>query len=297
MGLLLLSLSVLAAPAARAQEIAQRHGQWDELRLRTLGYRLARANAALCRGGPRLTGLMLHDIAGFAPEDRAAARRDHGLGTGFGVVALVAGGAAARAGLRAGDEIVAVNGRRMDGFETRLIGRAASYGRVEAFEDMLEAALAAAPAQIAVRRGESEFALALVADSGCSGRFVMLPDRSVNAWSNGRYVAVTSAMMARAQGDGALAFVIAHEMAHNLLGHNGATGAQAALLGGGRAPHDRELAADRLALTILREAGFDPGAAPALLRALAGRGEASASSTHPGIARRIAAIEAALTPR
>jgi len=279
----------LTVPAARAQSASP----WEEQRLRSLGYRLAQANAALCEGQGSLTGLMVHDISGFAAGDRAAARSGYGLATGFGVVSLVAGSAADKAGLRPGDEIVAVGGQRMEDFALRLIGREASYRRVEAFEDMLEGALASGPVLLHLRRDGAEIERLLVAERGCSDRFIVLADREANAWSDGRYVAVTATMMRHAREDGALAFVLAHEMAHNLLGHNGGRRAPLALLGGG-APRDRELAADRLALTIVRNAGFDPVDARDLLAGLAERSEARASLSHPGVTRRIAAIEAAL---
>lgn len=285
-----LAFAALAVPAVALAAVPD--GVW----LRTVGGRLASAIAPDCPASEAQTGLVLHDIAGFRPDERELAMREYRLGGGFGIVAVVPGSPAERAGLSIGDEIVAVEARPMAGFRADLIGRKATYDRVEAFEDLLASALRSGLARLQVRRrGGAPVPVVLEAEPSCAaGRFVVMPDREVNAWSNGKYVAVSSAMMALIADDDELAFVVAHEMAHNLLGHNGGGAVAARLLGGeGRASsRNRELAADALALRFVIAAGYDPDAAQELLDRMQAGGHGGGALSHPAISRRIANVHA-----
>ncbi len=113
----------------------------DLLRVRSVGYRLAKANSGRCAIPTMQTGLIVHDIGGFSEFDRAAAMRDYGLTYGFGIIAVVEGSPAMRAGARVGDEIVGINGQDLSRFAKEAVKRKASYDRVEAFEDFLQIAL------------------------------------------------------------------------------------------------------------------------------------------------------------
>jgi len=259
-----------------------------ETRVATVGYRLAAGARARCPVPEVMAGMVLHDIGGYAQSDRPAIAKSPGLGDGFGIRALVPGGAAARAGLRAGDEIVALNGRDLTGFARDAIGRAGSFDRSERFTDLLAAALAPGPAELRVRRGDGDATVRLAGDPGCAARFAVAVERTPNARADGRYVAVTSGLAARAASDDALAFPIAHEMAHILLGHVAVrrAGAGAAVL------RAQELAADDLALAIMADAGYAPRAAVPLLASLGG--VLRIDRAHPPLSLRIARIEAAL---
>ncbi|WP_082448495.1 MULTISPECIES: M48 family metalloprotease [unclassified Sphingomonas] len=261
-----------------------------ETRIATIGYRLARGAQARCAVPEKMSGLILHDIGGYAQSDRAAIAKSLGLGDGFGVRAVVANGAAARAGVRAGDEIVAIDGGDLTGFARDAIGAAASFDRTERMVDYLAGALARGPVTIGIRRDGQALSLTLAGDAGCAARFAVAIEDGVNARADGRYIAVTSGLARLASRDDALAFAMAHEMAHILLGHVAAR----------RAARDRvdvraqELAADRLAVAIMADAGFAPAAAIPLLEAVS-RGRIDwLDRDHPATAVRIAALRAVL---
>lgn len=120
----------------------------------------------------------------------------------------------------------------------------------------------------------------------------------LNAWADGRNIVVTARMMRFAATDDELAFVVAHEMAHNLLGHAAKLRSFTALFGS----HSKrkascvkglEIDADVLAVTLLAHAHFDPEASmPFIVRSM--RGLKDASSTHPGILARLEAIRNAV---
>jgi len=68
-----------------------------DLRVATIGYRLALANRDWCAEQAWLPGFVLHDLSQYGADYRQAAAQAFGLGEGPGVLALVADGPAARA--------------------------------------------------------------------------------------------------------------------------------------------------------------------------------------------------------
>lgn len=279
------------ADAPRPQPVA---GQ--ELRLASLAYRMAVRNADRCAVPEQLTGMLLHDRAAYDARDRDLIGARYDLGDGFGVRDVVAGSAADRAGIRRGDEIVALNGSATNAFERALFARKGSYTRSEAFEAMLDRALRQGPVMLVLRRHAGLLTVRLAGEPGCGGRPVMIPAGHFNAWSDGKYVAVTSRLMTEVADDAELAFVVAHEMSHNILHHQEQLQGRSGLLaefgfGSGRVK-DTEIAADTLAVGLLANAGYDLEA-PARFLALAARKRPfDLAITHPGLKRRIGIVTA-----
>ncbi|MCB2080037.1 MAG: M48 family metalloprotease [Novosphingobium sp.] len=238
---------------------------------------------------------MLHDIAGFPEAARASVARYYGLTYGFGIRRIVPESPAALARLEAGDEIIAVNGADLERFMPEAIGRFGTSARTDAFFRYLDLALRMGAARLSVRRGSAELEIWLKPESGCGGRMSVVEAPQLNAWSNGEFVTLSTRMMRFATSDDGLAFVVAHEMAHNILNHNLRSGQSNGLLSrpskrqGGKGS---ELAADRLAVAMVSEAGFDPGAARQLLERTPGGGLLAFSISHPGKSRRIKAVAA-----
>ena len=183
------------AAAAVAPAVQSTPAVDSDLRLATIGYHLSHANAFRCAQPDILTGLLLHDAASYAERDRAAIMATYGLGYGFGVLAVVPESAGARAGLREGDELLAVDGVDLQAFARDKVAIRASFDRIRLFTDLLASALRRGDATLMVRRGSTTVNVVLSADHGCGGEFVLVPSGSLNAWSDGRYVAVTDRMM------------------------------------------------------------------------------------------------------
>lgn len=119
-----------------------------------------------------------------------------------------------------------------------------------------------------------------------------MPTKRVRASANGWDVTVTSGLLAFAREDDELAFVLAHEIAHNAWGH-------AALLarpGGKRLRRATELEADANALRLMRLAGYDVDRVlPFLHRLYDGpAGGLFASAGHLGRRERIRALQSQL---
>lgn len=268
----------------------------SDLRLAAISYRIATQNADRCRAPDLLTGMLIHDLGSYDASDRALVAVHYGLAEGFGVRDLVTGSSADRAGIRRGDEIVGLNGIPMESFERGMIGRKASDQRSTAFEAALERALRQGPASIRLRRNNAIRTVQLVADKGCGGRPVVIPANDFNAWSDGRYVAVTGRLMREVGDDAELAFVVAHEMSHNILQHREQLQGRSGLLaqfgmGSGRVKVT-EIEADTLAIGLLAQAGYDLDAPARFLTYAAHKRPFDVAITHPGLKRRIGIVSA-----
>jgi hypothetical protein len=241
---------------------------------------------------------MLHDIAAYDLAFRPAVAKGYGLTYGFGVRAIAPESSGARAGLERNDEIVAVNGQDMKDFASQVVGNEASYDRTERFVTFMAGELAKGPARLTVRRGDAMVTLTLVGEAGCGGRFTVAPGRDLNAWADGEYVAVTTRMMRYAKNDDELAFVVAHEMSHNILHHdehaNGASGLLAELGFGARGIKADETAADAYAVRLLAAAGYDLSAPERFLRRTTKFRWLDLATTHPGVGRRVAIVRNAI---
>lgn len=266
----------------------------QEQRLERVAYFLRAASVGRCANPEMLTGFSLHDTAAYDADQRTLVEGAYHFGRGIGVRHVVPQSAAARAGFRAGDVITRVNSQDISLFQTGLIKSSANYARTERFEDFLNAALTDAPAQIAIRRGPRTVVLTLPGQPGCGGKPVLYRKGGLNAWSDGKYIALTNTMMRFAADDSELAFVVAHEMAHNMLDHARKLRGKLMLLAslgiGSRQVKNSEIEADQLGAEILVTAGFPLEGAFSLLSRAGDKMPIYIAITHPGIKRRIAIV-------
>jgi len=150
--------------------------------------------------------------------------------------------------------------------------------------------LANGPVALDFLRSGQRRTVTLPQKMGCAAPVVMVPGRKPDAWSDQHYAAVTQGL-AQVAGDDELAFALAHEMAHVVLGH--AAEPHGALVGigiGGKRSLDRERAADHLGILMALTAGYDEAGAEALLARFARVNAPGLSLTHPSVQARVAAI-------
>jgi hypothetical protein len=275
-----LVLSALAMSTARAvdptaAEAGLQALSTADLRVATITFRLAAANIELCKDQAPLSGLSLHDASQYDVDYRPAAVRLFGLGKWPGVMAIVPGGPADRAGLRSGDALLAINGVAIPAAPDDQEGGSApaSYDRMARILEQFDAALAGGPVTLTVARAGAELKLRLAPVTGCASRSQLLPDDKRDAGADGRMISITTAMVDFARNDDELAVVISHEMAHNAMRHRQLLDAQGVSRGllshfGANARKIRatEQEADRLGLYMMARAGFDIMAAPAFWR-------------------------------
>lgn len=243
------------------------------------------------------TGLTVYTADQYDPAFRPIADRLFGLARGPAIAAVAPGSAAARAGLRAGDVIVSIDGTAPPAGPAT---GPATFAGVQAIHDRLEAALASPPARLVVERDGARVPVDLPVDPGCPSFVQLVPSRKRDAEADGQTVTLSSTVAEYAQGDDELAVPIAHEIAHNILGHRAALtrdriskGVFAGFGANGRRLRETEDEADLTGVELMAAAGYDPAAA---IRFWTRFGPASSQligdGTHRGWRARVAAIAA-----
>ncbi|QKR99946.1 M48 family metalloprotease [Sphingomonas sp. CL5.1] len=281
-----------AAPAGLSVESLEALRAID-LRLGTIGYRLATANAALCERQAPATGALLHAITQYDRASEAAARQAFGFAAPVAVEAVVGDSPAARAGLEANDGVLSVNGE-----ETRGSATPPSV----ADRDAALAAIARGGMRVRLDtiRDGARRAVDIAGVAGCDTTFEVVLGPEMTAQSDGKVVQIGVRFLERYRDD-EVAVVAAHELAHVILNHRArleAAGVKGGLFGefgrNARLTQRAEEEADRLGVHLLYNAGYDPASAARFWRAHGGDvdGGFFRSRTHPATKVRVAAIEA-----
>lgn len=250
----------------------------------TVGYRLQTSGADLCAATVPIVGLSVHDLDQYAPAYRAAAAGMFARPDLPAVLAVAHGGAAERAGGRAGDAIAAIDGLPVpdagDGLQ-----------RAEAVQGRIDDAAAAGPVDLTMIRAGRSFAARIVPARGCATRFQTLVSPVLNAKADGGRVEITTGLLRFLQGPDELAAVLAHELAHNILHHRERLDEAGR---GKRLIRRTETEADRLSVHLVDRAGYSTAAILSFWERMRRekRGGPFASKNHPTDKQRIAAIEA-----
>ncbi|HYD24612.1 MAG TPA: M48 family metalloprotease [Croceibacterium sp.] len=276
----------LATMAFGQQVVAQSSDALDNLRrqdvrLATIADRMLAANAPLCRQLMPVTGLVLHS----SDQYRGAIAGDAFANGPIAVEAVVPGSPAAAAGLAPGDGLAAIGGVRT----STLTAVDEAPVRDSAFA-VLAAQPADAPLVLTIVRDGRERTVELSAQPGCRALVEIRAQNALNARSDGRVIQVNYGLAAAAS-DAELAAVFAHEMGHLVLEHRRrleAAGVEKGFFGefgkNQRLNRQVEVEADRMAVHLLANAGFDPAIAPTFWRTSLGRRAAGGlfrSSTYP----------------
>ena len=239
--------------------------QRDDVRLQSIGWRIARANASLCPDPQFAVGLLPLDARSF--RDPAAIRAALLLTGEFVVGAVAANSPAALAGVKPGDELVAVQGVDLAALPDV---PANSFARQVALASRIDAELAAHHALTVTLRdpatGQQRDA-AMNAEPICRSTFELLTGGD-QAAADGTRIVISRRFLEATANDDEAAFVVGHELAHNILRH------RALLEKIGRSPENfrqTERAADRLALWLMTNAGYDSTSAAQFMQRWARR--------------------------
>lgn len=290
----LLALALAATPVD-AERAMLAGLQAVDARVTGIGHRLAVAGMAHCMADARpLPGFLIHTLDQYDPGLRAAARAQFGLDAAPVVLAVAPGSAAERAGLRAGDALVSVEGKPT----LSEPARKASFARSAAIEALIEQGIADGRLDLLLAGGK---VVSVAGDRGCPTRFQVVPGRALNASADGTYVQLSTGLVEFVRSDDELALVIAHELAHNILKHRDRLDAQGVSRGlfraFGKNPgriRATESEADRLALRLMHAAGYDIAVAPGFWDRFGRETDAGIFSdrTHASRKERVAAAEA-----
>ncbi|MFM7376939.1 MAG: hypothetical protein ACKO1O_02210 [Erythrobacter sp.] len=256
----LLLAALLAAPSAAddappvidysAERAAIARYQDANQRLQDAGWRLARANAPFCSKVIPAIGLQVQDMASYGGPD--VARAALGLTRDFAVNVAAAGSPAALSGaFTRNREIV-----RLEGFDPNdwTATPPMAWERTARAHDHIDAMLAEHDGIAIAFADGTETRVTPVAV--CATRFDLYAAES-RAFADGTRVIFGMGSPAYAYDEPVFAALVAHELAHNVLGHD------AWLDRNGRKPGNVrriEREADRLVPWLLANAGYDPAA-------------------------------------
>lgn len=252
-------------------------------RLQDIGWQLVRGNAGFCSRVIPAIGLQLQDTASYGSPDIARAALD--LKGDFAVQTAAKGSPAALAGgFTRNREIV-----RLGRFDPNEWPRAKrmDWQRVARAHDHIDALLAE---HAGIEVGFADGGTARVQPvEVCATRFELMGEGTA-AVADGARVVIGMDFPAFAYEDAMFAALVAHELAHNLLGHaewldrNGRAWAKV---------KRTEREADRLIPWLLANAGYEPAAAARFMKEWGPRHSAKILRlpTHDGWPKRARAIE------
>jgi hypothetical protein len=182
-----------------------------QARVTDVGYPLLIAAAPLCGADVRRSmGLTVANVRDFS-EDAYQAARAVGMDDTLRVIHVATGSGAERIGIHEGDAIIAVDTmylRTGAEAEASWIRTSALVGRSNARS-----------IRVSYRRGASTVTVDMPLDVSCGYTIVAARAEALNAYSDGRSVYVTSAMLRFVADDDELATVLSHEIAHNVMHH------------------------------------------------------------------------------
>lgn len=193
------------------REAALRDLVAQQARLYRVAAPLLVSNPSLCRHSARnLLGFTAKNRYSYSSEFIDAAHNVLGLDDQLQVVDVMAGSGAATAGVQSGDKLVAVNGIPVPQGANAEHQAGAILGP-EIAEHM--------SISLTVNRNGTDMTMKVPLTHACA--FLVLSGKTdqINTYADGVRVMVTNGMMNAAKSDEELAYVLANEMAHNVLGH------------------------------------------------------------------------------
>lgn len=264
-------------------------------------------NPELCKNNARnLLGFTAKNKYSYSADFINAAEKSLGLNDRLQVMGVLAGSGAARAGIRRGDILTAVEGNELPAGENAERQAAAVLAPLMTGRSNVK---------LTVVRNGANVVVDVPLTYACAFGIELGNTDNVTAYADGHRVLITRGMLNFAHSDEEVAYVMAKEMAHNALAH-AARQRMSATIGGiidnltrmhpdmstmvGMAgvkpmPENFDAMADKLALYMLARAGYGIDNAPAFWRRLASQYPATVLNgyvaVHPATDYRIKAME------
>ncbi len=261
--------------------------QERDARLFAAGWKLTSANARFCKDTVPSIGVLLHDAATYGDPDKLRAML--GLSGDIAVQAVAPGSPAENAGISRNATLASVNEVLISEYFERT---QPSWQRLVSVNEAIETEFAlTAPALVAwINADGSVGADEIASVPVCSTRFEVHP-KSDRAVAEGTRVILGADFAGFAYPEDEFAAAVAHELAHNLLGHRRLLDAEGR---GRKLIRLTERDADRLMPWLLYNAGYDPQAAVRFMARWGPRhgGGLLRKRTHDGWDERVEFIEA-----
>lgn len=281
-----------AEPGAPIEEItALRAWVEQQNRLYAVSAPLLIDNTALCKNHARyLLGLTAKTKYSYSNDFIAAAQSAFGLDETLRVMNVLPGSGAERSGVRQGDILAAVEGKPMPQ------GRNAERDAASIIGSAMEGRT---NLKLTVMRGGERVAIDVPLTQACAFGIELGNADYVNSYADGQRAMITRGMLNFTQSDEELAYVLAKEIAHNVLARSArprmaavidslrpaGTGMTNPVGTAGIKPYSPVLdaTADKLALYMLVRAGYSIDNALPFWKRLASRYPATVKNSHTAV--------------
>lgn len=220
--------------------------QHDLIRLARVEWQLRHSAVDQCPTKAAAVGIVVDFAGAYDTQDQTYALSAPALGDLPQVIGVIEAGPADAAGIKVGDEIVAIDGTTTQ----ELI--ASSPDPALLADDIQDAIAASSPAKgitLQVLRDGEAVSTMIKPVMVCAARFFLKTDQGIEAYSDGTNIGVTSGIIHFTGNDDELALVMGHELAHVI-----ADKGEPASLFGHRRMEDK---ADLLGAALAHCAGYD----------------------------------------
>lgn len=182
------------------------------------GYPLLFAAESLCKEqqNRREIGWLLTNIDALPETMKTVGAEKYGWGDALSVVHIVANSPAAQAGIQPGDQLININSQAVPQGKDALEKFEKQYIKVAESLNEQNPTL-----NVTLKRGEQTLTLTVTPQPACAFRLLVFNSDSVNAFADGKNLAITRGML-RFADDLGLKTVLAHEIAHNIMHHSDA---------------------------------------------------------------------------
>lgn len=201
----------VAVEAKIQREIGFTSTQKKNLRLQDIAYPLLVSGVPFCGRNTRpVLGMIYANKYSFDEASRNIAVQYYGMDENVKIIDIYATSPSEEAGLRIDDTIEEINRQQV----------LTEEHSVEKLAELLSELLSAGtPIQITVSRNGQEMIFNVIAEQACNYPVILVKSEDINAFADGQMVGITQGMMRFIEQEQELSLVIAHELAHNAMGH------------------------------------------------------------------------------
>lgn len=199
------------AEAKIQREIGFTSTQKKNLRLQDIAYPLLVSGVPFCGEYIRpVIGMVFANKFSFDTAYQDIAAQYYGMDENLKIIDIYATSPSEEAGLRIGDTVKEINHQRVE------IGE---HGAEKLSVQLSEQLSTDSPIQITIVRKNQEMSFNLMAEQACKYPIVLVKSDDINAFADGQMVGITQGMMRFVEHEQELSLVVAHEIAHNTMGH------------------------------------------------------------------------------
>lgn len=188
-------------------------------RLAKVTWNLRKAAGDQCAKRSAASGITLDALAAYEPRDQADLVKIFAMTDAPQVAAVVPGSPADAAGIQPGDDILAIGN---DTSHIIKVGGTLPELLSSKFEDTLAGAPAGRAIEVTIRRGGTEHRIRITPERLCDTRVILKTSRTIEAYSDGNAMAITTGMVEFMQNDDELALLVGHEFSHVIYRDEGA---------------------------------------------------------------------------